>query len=555
MDDPFTQIQEDLENAEVAAYHAIQSIYSLGGEILYDHYIDQKSVSFASQNLQSLLANTLEAYFIRHDLGETEAWKEDQEPVPCKIDTWARASIPVKKKIKMPSVETSNQQLPADMRSVKSFRSSRSVFNQVNKLNKTVRGMQGEVIDEVKGQPIPIAQDKEDISEEEEQMRQRKEREMKRKRDEKERIRLRKEEEEEKEKKIVREAEDLKHKLFTYDSKGKIVLVNAIKYDTIPPTAMIMKYTLPVPVVEENSSKDQKKPKKETKEFSIVKARKQAPLQEQEWVKNVTSVAPPIFDTIKLSAGVTVVEGSRTKYPNHQSSEKLKTMTRKEYRTLTDQHIPTNYKDIVDNPRDNYDRKSSPQSSQESFKPGSNIQSKRDLLESIPDFDEENHDVEELTEEDSMAEKPSVKLPKPDTRSKKDRILQYGQSIEETEEMNPVEKFNLSILRNKQWGTNPPFKQAFVPDKIPKKHPNSKEALQIYGDQIKKPKDEPFASIKELWEKKSTSLKKPRDRPFIERVEKKKRMPPPPFGQTMVNAMPDSGLAASGSHLSASFNS
>ncbi|CAG9319482.1 unnamed protein product [Blepharisma stoltei] len=555
MEDPTTHIQDNLDFAEIAAYNAIQSIYSLGGEILYDHYIEQKSVSFAVQNLQSILANTLEAHYVRHDLGDPEIWKADEEPVPCKIDSWARNSIPVKKKIKMPSVETTTQQVPADMKSVKSFKSSRSAFTQVKQLNKTLRGMQGEVIEETKGQPIPIQQENEEISEEEEQMRQRKEREMKRKREERERIRQRKEEEDEKEKKIVKEAEDLKNKTFTYDNKGKIVIVNPLKYDTIPPTALVVKYTLPVPIVEENP-KDQKKPKKDqTKEFSIVKARKQVPVQEQEWVKNVTSVAPPIFDTIKLTTGVSIIEGGRTKYPVNQAGGDLKTMTRREYRTLSEHRPNPSIMNMADNLNLSNDKRS-PRSSQESFKPGSNnTQSKKDLLESIPDFEEPNHDVEELSEEESLSGSKSVKIPRSNT-SNKDRILQYGQTIEETEEMNPVEKFNVSILKNKQWGTNPPFKQAFLPDKIPKKHPNDKEAWRLYADQIKKPKDDPFASVKELWEKRSSSLKKPRDRPFIERVEKKKRMPPPPFGQTMVNHVPEiTGIGSSGAYLSADFNS
>lgn len=552
MEDPF--IQEDLDVAEVAAYSVIESIFALGGEILYDHYIDEKSVSFSVQSVTSLLANTVEAYYLRHDTGEVAVWQQDQEPVPCKIDTWARGAIPVKKKYKMPAVETSNQQQAADMRSVKSFRSSRSGFAKVSKMNKTIRNLNNntQTIDEVKGQSIPIAQDKEEISEEEEQMRQRKEREMKRKKDEKERLRLRKEEEDEKEKKIVKEAEELRNKQFTYDTRGKLMLVNSIKYDAIPPAALVMKYTLPISLNEDQQGANKKLKKENTKEFSIIKARKQAPATEQEWVKNVTSVAPPIFDTIKLAPGVSLIEGARSKFPTHQASE-TKTMTRREYKSLAD-YQPSNYGALLDNPgQTGLEKKSSTVSSHDSFRPASNVQSKKDLLESIPDF-EDNHDVEELDEEDSFAERPSVK-PKVDRLSKKDRILQYGETVEETEEMNPVEKFNIGILRNKQWGNNPPYKQAYIPDKMPK-HPNSKEQWEIYGDQIRKPKDEPFATIKELWAKNEKAIKKPRDRPYIERVEKKKRMPPPPFGQTMVNAMPENAvLAGSGSHLSASYNS
>lgn len=62
---------------------------------------------------------------------------------------------------------------------------------------------------------------------------------------------------------------------------------------------------------------------------------------------------------------------------------------------------------------------------------------------------------------------------------------------------------------------------------------------ELYGDILKKPKDKPFITPKELWENKAPQMKKPRDRPNIERVDKKTRMPPPPYGYTMINAFPE----------------
>ena len=82
------------------------------------------------------------------------------------------------------------------------------------------------------------------------------------------------------------------------------------------------------------------------------------------------------------------------------------------------------------------------------------------------------------------------------------------------------------------------MKKPVVPDRLPKR-PSSKDLIEIYGDIMKKPKDQPFITTKELWNMKGEKLKKPKERAFIEKIEKKTRMPAPRFGLTMINALPD----------------
>ena len=43
---------------------------------------------------------------------------------------------------------------------------------------------------------------------------------------------------------MSREAEELKNKPFTYDKDGNIVLINPVKYDKLPPTALSAKPTI-----------------------------------------------------------------------------------------------------------------------------------------------------------------------------------------------------------------------------------------------------------------------------------------------------------------------
>jgi hypothetical protein len=125
------------------------------------------------------------------------------------------------------------------------------------------------------------------------------------------------------------------------------------------------------------------------------------------------------------------------------------------------------------------------------------------------------------------------------------KVTRFGHSFEVNEQSGPNDRFNSEILKNKNWGLNPAGKEPRVVDRLPKKA-STREIRELYGDMVKKPKDQPFMTNKELWDVQGPLLKKPRDRPFIERIEKKTRMPPPPYGFTMINALPEiSGLANS----------
>jgi hypothetical protein len=118
------------------------------------------------------------------------------------------------------------------------------------------------------------------------------------------------------------------------------------------------------------------------------------------------------------------------------------------------------------------------------------------------------------------------------------KVRRYHGSAVGGEMTSPQDRFNAEIFKNQNWGVNPPNRPPKVVEKVPKK-PIGNDLRELFGDILKKPKDVPFMSKQELWDQSGASLKKPRDRPFIERVEKKSRMPPPPYGFTMINALPD----------------
>ena len=515
-----------LRNAEQCAFDLIETIMQNGGDLLYDNYISEKSIPFAVRSTLCVLGSTVEQYYMRHSATEGASWPEETEPSPCSIDTWARNAIPVKRKMRMPSTEQTSFALPADAKSVASHSSRRSALGRSVRQGRSLRNPKENASIEEIVAPVPIPQDKNNVSEEEEMIRTRKEREVKRKKEESDRMKKIRDEEVEKEKKMQKETEDIKNKSFTYDHRGKILYVNSVKYDSIPAMYTAVKY------VSEEPLQELPKPlvrKTQTRDFASVKRNKTAPHQEKEWVKNITSIQPPLIEAIKLSANVTFIEGPRVKYA--QNLEDSKTMSRKQYNAL--------YQPKIDQTALNTgmpDKKSSMGSSVDSLKRSPD--SKGDLFDIIPDFEDFNA-AAETNQKGSPVNSPSR------TAQQHGKIIHYGSGFKADELAGSSQKFNAEILKNKNWGLNPPIREPRLVERVPKR-PDSKELRELYGDIVKKPKDKPFITPQELWESRGPMVKKPRDRPNIERVEKKTRMPPPPYGFTMINALPEiPGLAGS----------
>lgn len=509
----------DLHDAILASHQAIDLILTQGGEILYSEYIGELSRPFTVKFINDLLLSILEQEHIRREVSLEAEWAEVPEPSPCSIDTWARNSIPVIQKLVAPTPEHLQVQA-SDTKSMKSFKSGRSTRSAMGRraVNKNALSMTGKTsntIDETP-QAFPINIPVVVLTEEEENLRIKKENEIKRKMDEAARKKKIDDEMEELEKRLRKEANDLKNKPITYDCNGGIMYVNHPRYDAIPKLLAETEYLhdkkgelppLPLPL---NSKK-----KKIVEDLRV----KTAPVREQDWVKNMTAVGPALFDIIKLNNGVTLSDGNRTKYPQITHSASQRTLTRKDYN-----HYTLSVKSPVNGVPPLIDKKSN--LSQDSFKNSSRISSKRDVLEEIPEY--EGVDLIDESEEFDLAIKPH----------KSRGNIRTFTSSGKIDEDNPIEVFNKNIVGNKQWGINPAMKKPLIVEKIGKR-PNDRGLKDIYGDILKKPKDQPFITVDELWKTHAVKLKKPRDRPNIEKIEKKSRPPPPPYGFTMINALPE----------------
>lgn len=507
----------DLHDAVLAAHWAVDSILTQGGEKLYDEHIGELSRPFTVKFVNDLLLCVLEQEHIRREVSLEDEWPEATEPCPCSIDTWARNAIPVVKKIVAPTPEHL-MVLASDTKSMKSFKSGRSTRSAMGKrgVKKNTLSFTGKTsitIDETP-QAFPMIIQTVVLTEEEEALRVKKENEIKRKMDEAARKKKMDDEMEELEKKLRKEAADMKNKPITYDCNGGIMYVNHPRYDTIPKLLTEAEY------VQDKKSELPPLPFNNKKKRVIEDTRvKTAPAREQDYVKNMTALGPALFDIIKLNSGVTISDNTRTKYGQMTHSASQRTLTRKDYNhyTLSQKSPSSNIPPLLD-------KKSN--LSQDSFKNSSRISSKRDALEDIPEY--EGVDLIDESEEFDFQLKPF---------KSRGNIKTFGVSSKIDEE-NPIEKFNKDIIKNKQWGINPAMKKPLIVEKV-KKKPDDRGLKDIYGDILKKPKDQPFITVDELWKTHGVKLKKPRDRPNIEKIEKKSRPPPPPYGFTMINALPE----------------
>jgi len=84
-----------MQGAEEVASHVVDKILTGGGLVMYQKYIEAKSLLFAKDATRDVLMSNLEMCFIPFDDGEIDqtidghCWDIEEEPVPQNIDSWA----------------------------------------------------------------------------------------------------------------------------------------------------------------------------------------------------------------------------------------------------------------------------------------------------------------------------------------------------------------------------------------------------------------------------------------------------------------------------------
>lgn len=275
------------------------------------------------------------------------SWALEAEPVRCRIDTWARACVPVRRTLvrpkdrKITSDQKGKQQGARGKKpSSASTRSPSRLAGMMTPTNSMNRAMGVEESDKGKitrEAMIPL-EIQVDNDEEEAAMREMKEREAKRKREEENRIQRKVSEEAEEAARLAQVKDQMKNKPYTYDSNGNIIWVTPMAADKLPSANPIPSYVLrrgehaeafPSPERKGSFGKGKelgKKVKGKTKDVEFV-----------DTFKKFSSQQPPMMEAMKMSPGVQLRERGA-----HKSGEDLMSnvrasntlMTRRDYENL-----------------------------------------------------------------------------------------------------------------------------------------------------------------------------------------------------------------------------
>lgn len=479
--------------AEIIIDDIVEELLIRGADVLFDHYLDGKNDPFIVKQKTNILLNAIEQMHIRRDNGEAEVWPEEEELVPCPIDTWGRAAVPIRKKFRM--VQTRPPTSPHREGSSKSLMSSIARASQAFKAKiGPSTPMHTTGLEEVRSfTPIPLPEQKVVVSAVEDKLRLSKEAEVMRRFEEEERIRKANQAEEDRIKEAAKRAQELRDKPFTYDYEGRIMLLRPLHETGANGDT---EYQVAIDAPPNPKGKKQLGRVPSRKELPTLKQKK-APVNDVEFVKNVQSGQPPLFDNIKLTPGVKIGEGNRFKTSPHR--QKNRTLSRGQYRRLaespgllmTQSSFASSIKSSKHETKDG--------AKNEALK-SQVMTSNPELLSEIPDIEDEERF--EASVNPNPRKSKSVRQLAP--------ITKFGEEVEEEEGMSEVDQFNFKILKSTNWGSNPPIREPILPTRMPKR-PSNKSLQETHGFKIKLP----------------------RDRPYIESTTSRSHMPPPPIGKTM----------------------
>jgi hypothetical protein len=453
--------------AELLVHSFVDELIERGANVLYDRYLEGKCVPSATAQLTAMLVNATELLHLRRDIGEAHLWPEADEPQPCAIDTWGRSAVQVKKKYTiMPR--------PAlvSPRGEGSLRSHMTTLTRVSQAFRSKQTKPAEaLVEERHFTPVPLPQQKVNSTTEEDTLRQQKDAENLRKIEAETRKRQEQETEQERAKDVAKRLQELKDKEYTYDYDGRIITVKT-QTDARQFDGPEFKLAEDEPPKAGNKRRIQKVVS--PKELPTVKSKK-PPVGDLEFVKNIQSGQPQLFTNINLSAGVTIGEGTKSR--QSPKRPKLKTLTRSQYHKLTETNSLHNTHSSFTS-----SIKSSRKEPKERDEFGRTqvVTSRRDLLSEIPDNEEDEAD--ELMHRPLHGKSQSTRL--------FSAITRFGEGAQESEGVSEIDQFNFELLKNKQWGANPPIKNPLIPSKLPQR-PSQKTLRETHGSRAQLPRERP----------------------------------------------------------------
>eukprot|EP00927_Polykrikos_kofoidii_P003980 TRINITY_DN11589_c0_g1_i1.p1 TRINITY_DN11589_c0_g1~~TRINITY_DN11589_c0_g1_i1.p1 ORF type:complete len:621 (-),score=115.46 TRINITY_DN11589_c0_g1_i1:343-2184(-) len=392
--------------AEAAGLEVIEQILEEGGQRLYDSYIERKSFKFAATSASEVLVGELKMCFVRFDEGplrqshergvdvsipsmasdctaaEPEvfgggSWSLEMEPPRCRIDTWARSCVPVKKKLVRPkSVQQPETQratprgrgvgrlqapghgsscgsrspsrsgpLPIGDFLETGSRSGSTTANPLRQLAMPVDvGKTSSMGGTLKQQAIPIVDERED-DEEEAVLREMKDREARRRREEEVRLQRKAAEDADQAARLAQVKDQMKNKPYTYDSSGNIIWVQ-------PPSLQRLPSSNPAPSYTCKEQRNDDEFRKSANTSGMIRTPASGPgagvrkvgkrsVKDADFVdsfKKFASQQPSMVEAMQLKPGVQLEERGRHKSGPDPSRGNL--LTRKVYESMVTHENP-----------------------------------------------------------------------------------------------------------------------------------------------------------------------------------------------------------------------
>eukprot|EP00357_Protocruzia_adherens_P032498 CAMPEP_0115017218 /NCGR_PEP_ID=MMETSP0216-20121206/27964_1 /TAXON_ID=223996 /ORGANISM="Protocruzia adherens, Strain Boccale" /LENGTH=580 /DNA_ID=CAMNT_0002387949 /DNA_START=39 /DNA_END=1781 /DNA_ORIENTATION=+ len=534
IEEPLWETQGD---SEWIVSEMLELVVQKGAEMLYEHYLEDKSIPHSMDWLAHTFKNSVDTYFLDQDPGENlDNWVENPEPVRSRIDAWGRGAIQVKRRTKYDPVQENPSEYLASRKPTKSYASSiRGGKARIPK--KTLDTSVAEL-----PQPVGIkVEETPEIDENELQLRKYKEMELQRKRDETQQKKQREEQEIEEKRKNAKIASDLKKKDFTYDNQGNLLIITKVNPDKLPRDSYTVKYdfTAGGDIAKEptrsfgnrsTTSKTSSKKISQTPKLSHERKLMQTlAYREEERNEDARGTSFEVFqpaDGVKMSEDGKTKEGSMIQRIDSR-------MTRKEYRTMTeDQALKKKWDDEKRQKKAEKEKEKLPPIKKatnpnmaavtaSTMMGGRSIQLKNEeLLKKMNEMASATY----TTYQGDRSQLSGLGGGLGGTSwMSSDRVKRFSdQNNVDPNDPNTseVDKFNMELSKNPNWGSERASGRVAELPKKPRRKPGFKEQHRALG------------AMKKL----------PRDRTNVEKKGPRRHMAAPPLGKTMGHGIIHEGI-------------
>eukprot|EP00405_Crypthecodinium_cohnii_P024325 CAMPEP_0206497022 /NCGR_PEP_ID=MMETSP0324_2-20121206/49875_1 /ASSEMBLY_ACC=CAM_ASM_000836 /TAXON_ID=2866 /ORGANISM="Crypthecodinium cohnii, Strain Seligo" /LENGTH=460 /DNA_ID=CAMNT_0053982387 /DNA_START=19 /DNA_END=1397 /DNA_ORIENTATION=- len=280
-----------------------------------------------------------------------DGWDLEEEPARCRIDTWARACVPIRRKLMQPKVgqpieehyaRRQTRKAPGSPKLGSTASAGARSPSRVH-LNTTLDSLENANVTATRTtaprslQAVPLIEEREE-DEEEGEMREKKEREARRRRDEESRVQQRASQEAEEAARLAQVKDQMKNKPFTYDNQGNIIWIQPPSHAKLPVANPAPSYGIRKDAqVGHQAQTHDASPRPARAKLDRGGGKKEKEFSDS--FKRFASQQPAMIDAMNISPGVVLQERGKQKY-GQQVEKKGHAMSRQEYEDMVRSGMP-----------------------------------------------------------------------------------------------------------------------------------------------------------------------------------------------------------------------